>query len=154
MFHLFNSVVRVERLQLVTTDGVAEMDWAQATDPDPNAAAMLKYLECRLDMNFLRPGKDILPAPEAGKAPDRIGIMFTYPYAPIKAGDRIVAIPNREGKTPVKGTFEIRVMPDEAIDFSDQHHIEVQIIESNQNLSKDNWPTETPESPDPEVPGP
>lgn len=154
MFHLFNSVVRVERLQLVTTDGVAEMDWAQATDPDPNAAEMLKYLECRLDMNFLRPGKDILPAPEAGKAPDRIGIMFTYPYAPIKAGDRIVAIPNREGKTPVKGTFEIRVMPDEAIDFSDQHHIEVQIIESNQNLSKDNWPTETPESPDPEVPGP
>ena len=154
MFHLFNSVVRVERLQLVTTDGVAEMDWAQATDPDPNAAEMLKYLECRLDMNFLRPGKDILPAPEAGKAPDRIGIMFTYPYAPIKAGDRIVAIPNREGKTPVKGTFEIRVMPDEAIDFSDQHHIEVQIIESNQNLSKDNWPTETPESPDPEVPAP
>lgn len=154
MFHLFNSVVRVERLQLVTTDGVAEVDWAQATDPDPNAAEMLKYLECRLDMNFLRPGKDILPAPEAGKAPDRIGIMFTYPYAPIKAGDRIVAIPNREGKTPVKGTFEIRVMPDEAIDFSDQHHIEVQIIESNQNLSKDNWPTETPESPDPEVPDP
>ena len=154
MFHLFNSVVRVERLQLVTTDGVAEMDWAQATDPDPNAAEMLKYLECRLDMNFLRPGKDILPAPEAGKAPDRIGIMFTYPYAPIKAGDRIVAIPNREGKTPVKGTFEIRVMPDEAIDFSDQHHIEVQIIESTQNLSKDNWPTETPESPDPEVPVP
>ena len=154
MFHLFNSVVRVERLQLVTTDGVAEMDWAQATDPDPNAAEMLKYLECRLDMNFLRPGKDILPAPEAGKAPDRIGIMFTYPYAPIKAGDRIVAIPNREGKTPVKGTFEIRVMPDEAIDFSDQHHIEVQIIESNQNLSKGNWPTETPESPDPEVPDP
>ncbi len=154
MFHLFNSVVRVERLQLVTTDGVAEMDWAQATDPDPNAAEMLKYLECRLDMNFLRPGKDILPAPEAGKAPDRIGIMFTYPYAPIKAGDRIVAIPNREGKTPVKGTFEIRVMPDEAIDFSDHHHIEVQIIESNQNLSKDNWPTETPESPDPEVPDP
>ena len=149
MFHLFNSVVRVERLQLVTTDGVAEMDWAQATDPDPNAAEMLKYLECRLDMNFLRPGKDILPAPEAGKAPDRIGIMFTYPYAPIKAGDRIVAIPNREGKTPVRGTFEIRVMPDEAIDFSDQHHIEVQIIESNQNLSKDNWPTETPEVPNP-----
>ena len=65
-----------------------------------------------------------------------------------------MAIPNREGKTPVKGTFEIRVMPDEAIDFSDQHHIEVQIIESNQNLSKDNWPTETPESPYPEVPAP
>lgn len=154
MFHLFNSVVRVERLQLVVTDGVADMDYAQATDPDPNTAEMLKYLECRLDMNFLRPGKDILPAPEAGKAPDRIGIMFTYPYAPIKAGDRIVAIPNREGKVPVKGTFEIRVIPDEAIDFSDQHHIEVQIIETNQNLSKENWPTETPESPEAEVPDP
>lgn len=145
MYHLFNSCVRVERLQLTTTDGVASMDWAQATDPsDPQANALLQRLPCRLDMNFLRPGKDILPAPEAGKAPDRVGIMFTYEFAPIKAGDRIVAIPNDWGLIPVKGTFEIRVIPDEAQDFAKTHHLEVQIIETNQNLSLDNWPTETP----------
>lgn len=153
MFHLFNSVVRVERLQLVVTDGVASMDWAQATSEDPQADAMLRYLPCRLDMNFLRPGKDIAPAPEAGKAPDRLGIMFTYPYAPIKAGDRLVAIPNEWGLTPVEGTFEIRVIPDEAIDFATRHHLEVQIIETNQNLTLNNWPAEEPteeEEPDPD----
>lgn len=145
MFHLFNSVVRVERLQLVVTDGVASMDWVQATDPDdPQADAMLKYLRCRLDMIFLRPGKDIAPAPEAGKAPDRIGVMFTFPYAPIKAGDRFVAIPNDEGKIPVDGTFEIRLKPDGAVGYADLHHLEVQVIEASPNVSLDDWPTEEP----------
>lgn len=147
MYHLFNSVVRVERLQMVVTDGVAQLDWAQATDPDgdPNANSLLARLPCRLDMNFLRPGKDIAPAPEAGKAPDRLGILFTYPYAPLKAGDRVIAIQNDYGSIPVKGTFEIRVIPDEAQDYSQTHHLEVQIIETNQNLTLDNWPAEEPE---------
>lgn len=144
MEHLFNSAVRVERLQLTVVGGRPIMDWAQATDDDPALNDMLQFLKCRLDMNFLRPGKDILPAPEAGKAPDRIGIMFTSPYAPIRAGDRIVAIPNESGKTPVEGTFEIRQIPDEAIDFSERHHIEVQIIETNQQLDEDEWPAEEP----------
>lgn len=143
MQHLFPSAVRVERMQLVVVDGRATMDWSQATDPDEALNDMLQYLKCRIDMNFLRPGKDIAPAPEAGKAPDRIGILFCAPYAPIKAGDRLVTIPNEANKIPVKGTFEIRVMPDEAIDYSDQHHIEVQIIETNQAL-EDIWPAEEP----------
>lgn len=144
MFHLFNSAVRVERLELVVNDGTPTMDWVQATDDDPALNDVLQYLKCRLDMNFIRQGKDILPAPEAGKAPDRIGVMFCAAYSPIRAGDRIIAIENEQGKIPVKGTFEIRAIPDEAIDFSDQHHIEVQIIETNQNLSLDNWPVEPP----------
>lgn len=148
MYHLFNSCVRVEELQLVVTDGVAAMDWAQATSEDPNAQTLLERLPCRLDMNFLRPGKDIAPAPEAGKAPDRLGIMFTYPFAPIKAGQRVVAIENDWGLIPVKGTFEIRVIPDEAQDFSKTHHLEVQIIETNQNLTMENWPAEEPDEED------
>lgn len=147
MYHLFNSVVRVERIQLVVTDGTASMDWAQATDPDPNTQALLERLPGRLDMNFLRPGKDIAPAPEAGKAPDRLGVFFTYPFAPIKAGDRLVAIENDWGLIPVKGTFEIRVIPDEAQDFSKTHHLEVQVIETNQHLTLENWPAEPPEEP-------
>lgn len=144
MFQLFNSAVRVERMQLVVVDGVATMSYAQATDEDPATNDMLQFLKCRLDMNFLRQGKDIPAAPVAGRAADRIGVMFTYPYAPIRAGDRIVAIPNERNQIPVKGTFEIRQMPDEAIGFSDQHHIEVQIIETGQELTLENWPAEDP----------
>lgn len=150
MDHLFNSAVRVERMQLTNVGGRSVMDWAQATDDDPALSDMLQFLKCRLDMNFLRQGKDILPAPVAGRATDRIGVMFTYPYAPIKAGDRIIAIPNEKNKIPVKGTFEIRAIPDEAIDFEDAHHIEVQIIETGQELTQENWPGEDPLGPDEE----
>src|SRR6187431_476646 len=108
MYHLFNSAVRVERLQLSdANEGAPVMDWVQATSDDPAEQAMLEYLKCRIDMTFMRPGKDILPAPEAGKAPDRIGLFFTYWYAPIKAGDRIIAIENEDGEIPEPGTFEI-----------------------------------------------
>ncbi len=147
MQHLYPSAFRVERMQLVSvTDGVATMDWTQATDEDANANDMLQFLKGRLDLNFVRPGKDILPAPEAGKAPDRIGVLFTFAYAPIRAGDRIVAIPNEFGKIPVDGTFEIRYKPDEAQGFSDTHHIEVQVIEVGQNLAAEDeeWPGEEP----------
>lgn len=144
MDHLFNSAVRVERLQLEVTDGVASMNWQQATDADVALNAMLAYLRCRLDMNFIRQGKDIPMAPVAGKAPDRIGVMFTYPYAPIKAGDRIVTIDNEKNEQPVVGTFEIRAIPDEAIAFSSRHHIEVQVVETNQDLDGGEWPAEEP----------
>ena len=144
MDHLFNSAVRVERLQLVMVDGVAVMDYVQATDEDPSLNSMLQFLKCRLDMNFIRQGKDLPEAPVAGRAPDHIGVMFTYPYAPIKAGDRLVAIPNERNRIPVPGTFEIRQMPDIAIDFFDQHHIEVQVIETGQELTDANWPLEDP----------
>ena len=144
MEHLFNSAFRVERLQLVVTDGVPTMDYAQATDEDPALDAMLQFLKARLDMNFIRQGKDIPEAPVAGRAPDHIGVLFTYAYAPLRAGDRLVAIPNEQNKIPVPGTFDIRVMPDVAIDFSDAHHIEVQVIEVGQELTEENWPAEDP----------
>jgi hypothetical protein len=153
MDHLFNSVVRVEELQLTQEDGeLPEMNWVQATHDDPALNAMLLYLRCRIDMNFVRPGKDILPAPEAGKAPDRVGVLFTYNYAPIKAGQRLVAIENDWGIIPVPGNFEIRYIPDVAIDYSSPHHIEVQVIETAQKLTTANWPTEEPTPGDEEFP--
>jgi hypothetical protein len=124
MDHLFNSVVEVQHLDLTVVDGEAVSSWVTKSDDGAD------WLKCRLDLNFLRPGKDI-PAPiNAGVAPDRIGIMFTYPYAPLKAGDRIVCIPNEFGEMPVEGIFEIRSIPDKAIDYATAHHIEVQILES------------------------
>jgi hypothetical protein len=149
MDHLFSSVVRVEELQLTQIDGRVVMAWSLAKSPDGDKELddLLAYLPCRLDLNFLRPGKDIAPAPVAGRAPDRIGIMFTYAFAPLRAGQRIVAIPNDEGRMPVEGTFEIRVIPDKAVDFDDAHHIEVQVLETNQ-LPSDRWMSDEAPLPD------
>lgn len=139
MQHLFNSVVRVEELSLTMENGRPSTGWVQAHSDDPQMDALLARLKCRLDLNFVRPGKDILPAVNAGKAPDRIGVLFTYGYAPLKAGQRVVAIEDDYGRILVDGTFEIRVIPDKALDYFGAHHIEVQILETNQNL-EGKWP--------------
>lgn len=144
MDHLYNSAVRVERMTLTVVDGVPTMAYAQATDPDPALNSMLQFLRCRIDLNFVRPGKDVPIAPVAGRAPDRVGLLITNPYAPLKAGDMVVTIPNEAGETPVEGSFEIRVMPDEVIAFSSRHHLEVQVIEARQEVNGTNWPTEEP----------
>jgi hypothetical protein len=145
MDHLFSSTVRVEEMKYSVTDGQASMTWHLAEHVDTDMQALLGALPCRLDLNFVRPGKDIMPAPVAGRAPDRIGVMFAAGYAPLKAGQRVVAIPNANGLMPVEGTFEIRVIPDKALDYSTAHHIEVQILETNQDLDGI-WPDDDPES--------
>lgn len=134
MEHLYASAVRVERMALTQVNGKATYNWATVTEGD--------YVKCRLDLNFVRPGKDIPSAPEAGSAPDRIGLMFCSASAPIMAGDRVVAIPNDIGDIPVPGTFEIRVIPDVVVGFSEAHHIEIQILETNQNLAGV-WPVDS-----------
>lgn len=131
MEHLFASAVRVERLSMTQVLGKPTYNWA----PVPGG----EFLKCRLDLNFVRPGKDIPAAPIAGSAPDRIGLLFCSADAPIRAGDRVVAIPNEVGEIPVAGTFEIRVIPDVVVGFSHAHHIEIQILETNQTLD-DKWP--------------
>lgn len=123
MDHLFSSTVKIQRSQLTVVDGQAIMDWVDQPSP-------LQSVKCRLDLNFLRPGKDQPPAQEAGRAPDRIGVMFMSASIPIKAGDRLVTLAG-----PVTGTFDIRVIPDIALDYSTGHHIEVQITESTQQLT-------------------
>jgi hypothetical protein len=87
-------------------------------------------LACRLDLNFLRPGID-QPAPfVAGRAPDRVGVCYFdlatdqagNPY--IEAGDRLLCVHG-----PIRGSFEIRMIPDVAQGFSGGHHVEVQVVE-------------------------
>jgi hypothetical protein len=134
--HLFASAVRIERMGLTASDGVASMDWV----PVPGG----EFVRCRLDLNFLRPGKDIAPAPVAGKAPDRIGLMFCAMGTPLQAGDRIVTIPNASGAEPVSGTFEVRVIPDVVVGYSSAHHLEIQILETNQALDG-RWPDDDAE---------
>ena len=123
MDHLYASRCKVQRLQLIVADGrTATHDWV-------DQPGILSNFPCRLDLLFVRPGKDVLPAIEAGVARDRVGILFCAPNVPLQAGDRVVAISG-----PVQGTFDIKNIPDRAQSFSESHHIEVQIVETNQTL--------------------
>lgn len=126
MDHLFSSLVRVEALSQVVNDGIPSMQWRTV----PGLAAV----PCRLDLSFLRPGKDQVQLMENGRAPDRIGVMFTKVNPKLRPDQRIIAIPNRFGQIVVPGTFEIRNIPDVAIDYRSGHHIEVQIIETIQDI--------------------
>lgn len=121
MAHLFNSRVSVSRLTQTATAGAPTYDWL----PVPG----LQALDCRLDVGFLRPGKDMPMPVEAGKAPPRIAVLYCSPTVPLWAGDQLQCITNRFGQIPVSGVWELRVPPDEAQDFSRQHHIEVQVVE-------------------------
>lgn len=128
MRHLFNSVVQVETLELRDQEGMAVMEWGVRDVPGAG------WLECRLDLQFLRPGRDVVAPMNAGVIPDRFGIMFCDADAPLIAGCRVSTIPNAYGEEPVKGIFEIKTIPDVALDFASAHHIEVQIIESVQKI--------------------
>ena len=122
MEHLYNSEVAVTRLTVGATDGMPSYAY--------NVVPGLSSLSCRLDIGFLRQGKDQPMAAEAGRAPDRVGVMYCNSDAAIKPGDRITPVSG-----PITGTFEIRVIPDGAVDFAEVHHLEVQVVEVAQQLT-------------------
>lgn len=129
MRHLYNSTGHIERLSRTMVNGAARTSWSIIPVDDPDA--VLRSFKLRLDLNFLRPGKDVLPPMEAGKAQDRIGIMFCD-VLPIRAGDRLVV-----DAGPVLGTFDIRNMPDVPITLRPVgHHMEIQVVEVSQNLPR------------------
>lgn len=124
MEHLYSSRVEVTRLSVTDGGGYPVYQYEVVNGLD--------WLPCRLDLNFLRLGKDQPPAPEAGRVPDRVGVMFCPMWAGLRAGDRIRAVSG-----PVAGVFEIRVVPDVAVDYASGHHVEVQVIEVAQQPGDD-----------------
>ena len=141
MRHLYASTVKAEQALLGQTDGEVTGGWAPAGN-DAAEKALLARIDCRLDLNFVRPGKDAPPAVQAGQAPERFGIMFCGPeyLGHLRSGMRLVTIPNARGKEPISGVFDIRAIPDAAMDFSDAHHIEVQVFEVVQRKLTFEWP--------------
>jgi hypothetical protein len=133
---LYHSMVQVTRLAAtITADGSATMTWSPITavvDLFLNAPG---YLMCRLDLQFIRRGIDQPAALVAGKAPDRVGVVYYDPVTDtsgvplVLAGDRLVCVSG-----PVMGTFDIRVVPDVAQDFLGAHHVETQVVEVSQSL--------------------
>lgn len=123
MQHLFASTVKVWRFQQVATDGAISGTWAGVSG--------LSAVKCRLDLTFVRQGKDIPVAPqEAGKVPDRMGVMFCSAAVPLAPGDQVQAIAG-----PVNGIFEVMAVPDVAVGFSAAHHMEVQVREVAQDAA-------------------
>jgi hypothetical protein len=115
--------------------GAMTFAWNPVTtvvDPVVSEPGLLK---CRLDLTFLRPGKD-QPAPiVAGRAPDRTGVCY-FDLATdgegvplVLAGDRLKCVAG-----PVFGTFEVRLIPEVAQDLTGAHHVETQVIEVSQML--------------------
>jgi hypothetical protein len=144
----YTTTAQVLRLAENLTDGGAmSMSWnpvAAVVDPVLDQPGLLR---CRIDLTFIRPGKD-QPAPMvAGRAPDRVGVCyFDLATGPggvplVLAGDRLQCVAG-----PIFGTFEIRVIPDVAQDMVGAHHVEVQVVEVSQMLTPGS-PTPFPGSP-------
>jgi hypothetical protein len=144
----YTSVCKVLRLDTaLQSSGGMTMSWPQVptvVDPILNEPGLL---QCRLDLTFLRPGKD-QPAPiVAGRAPDRVGVCY-FDLATdadgiplVLAGDRLEC-----ASGPIFGTFEVRLIPDVAQDLIGAHHVETQVVEVSQML-KPGSPTPFPGSP-------
>lgn len=106
-----------------SSDGIPTTEWVV---PDG-----LDSIKCRIDLGFLRPGLDAPPPDEAGKIPDRVGLMLYSANSPILWGDHIQAIDG-----PIQGIFTINGRPDVAQGFGSAHHMEVQVKEVAQIASE------------------
>lgn len=122
MQHLFSSRVQVLRLSVTATDGVPTYAWG--------SVGGLTSVACRLDLTFMRPGKDLPMPVEAGKKPDRIGVMFFDKSKDIRVGDRVLCVSG-----PIEGTFEVRGSVDVAQSMAAGHHKEAAVTEVAQDVS-------------------
>jgi len=145
----YRSIAQVMRLTpVMETVGAMSVSWAPVTDILDPFLEIPGQLACRLDLQFTRPGKDQPMPLAAGRAPDRIGILFcdlvTDPVSGLPlvlSGDRFTMISG-----PVFGTFEVRVIPEAALDLLGAHHYEFQVLETSQALQPGS-PTPFPGSP-------
>ncbi len=131
MRHLFNSRVAVEELAGDFVNGTPIMDWAKLNLVVDPLLGVPGEMLCRLDVNFARPGKDQPMPIVAGRAPDRVAILFCSATTALKAGHRLRTIAG-----PLAGSvWEVRMVPDVAQGFSAGHHMEVQVVEVAQQLA-------------------
>lgn len=130
MRHLYNSRAEVLRLSGALVLGTPTLTWSKISDTPDTVLGVEGELMCRLDLNFVRPGKDQPMPVEAGRAPDRIGVLFYSVTDALKAGDRVRMLAG-----PITGTFEVRVIPDPAVAYAAAHHMEVQVVEVAQQLA-------------------
>lgn len=129
--HLYISRAEVYRLKMTFVKGAARNEWTKMTETLDTRLGSPGELMCRLDLNFVRPGKDQPPPMAAGRAIDRVGVLFCDATPYLLAGDRLKMVAG-----PITGTFELKATPDGAIDFSSVHHFEVQVSEISPSAAK------------------
>jgi hypothetical protein len=132
----YTSVCQVQRLYpVIDSGGGASLTWNNLTtivDPVYNQPGLL---QCRLDLTFLRPGKDQPMPLVAGRAPDRTGVCYfdlatdTDGIPLVLAGDRLQCVSG-----PIFGMFDVRLIPDVAQSMTGAHHVETQVVEVSQML--------------------
>lgn len=126
--HLYSSRVEIIRLSLDMSNGVPIQSWDKIPYIVDPFLGVPGEMMCRIDLAFQRPGKDQPMPIVAGRAPDRVGLMFFDVTPEVMDGDRIHCLTG-----PISGTFEMRVKADPAVDYSSAHHLEVQIVEVAKN---------------------
>lgn len=130
MRHLYNSRVEVYRPYDELVDGLAQLTWQKVKVIVDPAMSVPGELLCRIDLSYQRPGKDQPMPLVAGRAPDRVGLLFCDRTDELRAGDRLHCIDG-----PVQGTFELRVMPDPIAGYGPAvHHMEAQVVEVSNNM--------------------
>lgn len=136
MRNLYRSTAQVMRLTpTMLATGAMNVAWTQLTSIVDVVLNQPGLLQCRLDLQFTRPGKDAPMPSVAGRAPDRVGVIWYDPVVDaqgrplLKSGDRLVMV-----QGPIFGTFELRQIPEVAQDFTGAHHVENQVVEVSQAL--------------------
>lgn len=125
---MYASHVEVYRNQISTVNGSMRSAWQKISETTDPLLGIPGEMKCRIDLGFMRPGKDQPSAQVAGRAPDRMGVLLCDPTPYLKAGYIV-----RCKYGPITGTFEIKTIPDTAVDYSSAHHLEVQVIEVAQS---------------------
>ena len=129
---LYASTAQALRAHMEMDAGAATASWEPVSDIlDPYFPDSPGVFGCRADLMFVRQGKDAPMPVMAGRAPDRIGVLFCdlmpdpiSGQSMLKAGDRVQMLTG-----PVSGVFEIKSVPDVAVAYAAGHHVEVQIVE-------------------------
>lgn len=128
MYHLFPSVVEIIAPISDIVDGTLVQTWQKVNATFDSKLGSPGEMKCRLDLQYLRPGKDAPQPIQAGVAPDRVGLLFCLPSLELKAGQVLKCVSG-----PVMGTFMLKAVPDIAVGFGAAHHIECQVYEIGQN---------------------
>jgi hypothetical protein len=105
----------IKRNTVVAVDGVSSYSWRNIQTEVP----------CRVDLSYIRRGKDPQWSPEAGRVQDRTGVAFFMPDAQVTTGDRIVLTSGG-----VAGTFLVDGTVEEILgNRGGVHHLEVPLAE-------------------------
>jgi hypothetical protein len=105
----------LQRPETTNVDGVATYDWVTVATGVP----------CRVDLSFIRNGKDPRWSPEAGRVEDRTGVAFFPPEVAVASGQRLILTGGG-----ITGTFRLDGNVEEIIGRRDSiHHREVGITE-------------------------